>query len=51
MAIFGGLIAGLGLAGLVYMGLGASGLVEPYLFAGLGLGLGGGMLLASSYHD
>jgi len=56
MAIFGGLIAGLGLAGLAVsiiegLGVGWSAPVEPILLAGLGFGLGTGMLLASSYHD
>lgn len=56
MAIIGGLIAGLGLAGLAISiiarlgaGWGAPG--EPILIAGLGLGLGAGMMLASSYRE
>ena len=56
MAIIGGLIAGLGLAGLSAsiiesLGVGWSAPVEPILIAGLGFGLGAGLMLASSYRD
>ena len=56
MAIIGGLIAGLALAGLAVsiierLGVGSSAPVEPILIAGLGFGLGTGIMLASSSHD
>jgi hypothetical protein len=56
MAIIGGVIFGLGLAGLAAsiiesLGTGWAAPIEPILIAGLGFGLGIGMLLASSYRD
>lgn len=56
MAIIGGLIGGLGLAGLAVsviarLGAGWGAPAEPILIAGLGLGLGVGMMLASSYSE
>jgi hypothetical protein len=54
MAIIGGAIAGLGLGGLTgstIVSLGIGGIIQPILIAGLGFGLGAGMLLASSYRD
>jgi hypothetical protein len=56
MAIIGGLIAGLALAGLAVsiiecLGVGSRAPSEPILIAGLGFGLGTGIMLASSYRD
>jgi hypothetical protein len=56
MAIIGGLIFGLGLAGLAVsiiesVGVGGSAPAEPILIAGLGFGLGAGMMLASTYRN
>ena len=54
MAITGGSVGGLGLGGLagsMIVSLGLGGVIEPILIAGLGFGLGVGMLLASSYRD
>jgi hypothetical protein len=56
MAIIGALIAGLALAGLAvsiieFLGVGLGAPAEPVLIAGLGFGLGTGLVLASSYRD
>ena len=54
LAIWGGLLGGLGLGGLagsIIVSLGAGGTIEPILISGLGFGLGVGLLLASLYRD